>query len=77
MDEDTEGFEINDIKQFQDAYTLAIMKRQSYIEVGPKVFNWFMKGEGGKYFTYGNPTIRVYLVGHREEVERQESRKIL
>jgi hypothetical protein len=72
-----EGFTINDLQSFQNAIASAQLNQDEFIEVDAKVFNYYVRDGKSKYFTYGNPGVRVYLEGMREQVEEEESRTIL
>ena len=65
---------IRDLHTFQNAIAQAQLNRIPYIEVDEKVFTFYTKGQPGKSFTYGNPGIRVYLAGCKEECDAEEAR---
>lgn len=63
---------VKDLREFQDAIAAAQMNEKSFIEVDARVFDYFTKKKAPKYFTYGQPGIRVYLEGTRDKIEKAE-----
>lgn len=62
--------DIDDLDSFRIAIGHAQMDQQEYIEVGPRLFKYLTKNTKTEYVTYGDPGIKVYLKGTREENER-------
>ena len=66
------------LPEFTTAIASAQMTGLKYIEVTEALFKYFCKKPGGPtYFDYGHPSIRVYLVGTREQAERDSRRAIV
>ena len=69
-----------DEQEFQRQVLQARIDGDTYIEVEQFVFDYYMRGKTqGKfaYFTYGQPGVRVYLKGTREEIENHENRALI
>lgn len=70
---DAEKSEVIDNPQdFRMAIGRAAMEGEEYIEVSEKLFKYLLKNSKSPYLTYGDPGIKVYLAGTREEIEREE-----
>ena len=70
--EDEKSEIIDNPQDFRMAVGQAAMEGQEYIEVSEKLFKYLLKNSKSKYLTYGDPGIKVYLAGTREEIEREE-----
>ena len=64
---------IDNPEDFRMAIGQAQMEHHDSIEVSEKVFNYIIKNNKTKYFTYGSPGIKVYKVGTKEALDREES----
>lgn len=64
---------VNDPASFAAAIGNAQMEDIDSIEVGEKLFKHLMRNSKAKYLTYGNPGIKVYLAGTRDQIEREEN----
>jgi hypothetical protein len=64
---------IDNPEDFRMAVGNAQMNGEDSIEVSEKVFNYIIKNNKTKYFTYGSPGIKVYKVGTKCELDREES----
>ncbi len=64
---------IDNPEDFRMAVGNAQMNGEDSIEVSDKVFNYIIKNNKTKYFTYGSPGIKVYKVGTKDELDREES----
>lgn len=70
---------VDDTISLVSDFHAAIAKAQNsgaqhkYIEVSPEVFHHFMQGADSKYFWHGSPGVKVFKVGTRDEIEKEES----
>lgn len=64
---------IDDPNEFRMAIGQAQMEGYEYVEVSEKMFKYLLRKSKSKYLTYGDPGIKVFQVGTREEIEREES----
>lgn len=58
---------------FQMAIGHAQMEGIEYIEVSEKLFAYLMRKSKSSYITYGDPGVKVFKVGTRDEILREES----
>lgn len=63
---------ISNPEEFRMAIGHAQMEGLDFIEVSENLFKYLLKKSKSKYLTYGNPGIKVYQVGTREEIEKEE-----
>jgi hypothetical protein len=59
--------------EFQMAIGHAQMEGKDFVEVTPELFQYLVKKAKTKYLTYGDPGVKVYKAGTREEIEREEN----
>lgn len=58
---------------FQMAIGNAQMDGKEFVEVSEKLFKYLVKNNKTNYLTYGDPGVKVFKVGTREEIENEES----
>jgi len=63
---------IDNPHDFRMAIGRAAMDGEEYIEVSEKLFKYLLKNAKSPYLTYGDPGIKVFIAGTREEIEREE-----
>jgi len=61
------------MSDFKDRIAQAQLAGEVGIEVAKQVFDYFMKGSKGKYFTYGAPGVKVFLAGEMETILQHEA----
>jgi hypothetical protein len=61
---------IDNPEDFRMAVGQAAMNGEEYVEVSEKLFKYLLKNSKSRYLTYGDPGIKVYKVGTREENEK-------
>lgn len=64
---------IDNPADFQAAIGNAQMDELDYIEVTEKMFKYLAKNSKTKYLTYGNPGIKVFIQGTREEMQAEDN----
>jgi len=70
-EEETLGV-IDDPQDFRVAVGNAQMEGHEYIEVSERLFNHLARKSKTAYLTYGEPGVKVFKVGTREEIEKIE-----
>jgi hypothetical protein len=63
---------IDNPEDFRMAVGQAQMEGLDYVEVGEKLFRYLLKNSKSKFLTYGDPGLKVYLVGTREQLEKEQ-----
>jgi hypothetical protein len=46
---------------------------KDYVVVNERLFRYIMKNQPGNYLTYGEPGVKVYLAGKKDEVDMIEA----
>ena len=69
----TSELAIDNPEDFRMAIGNAQMEGLDYIEVTEKLFSYLVKNNKTNYLTYGEPGIKVFKVGTREEIQRLEN----
>ncbi len=64
---------IDNPEDFRIALGNAQMDGKEFIEVSPKLYSYLLKNAKSPYITYGDPGIKVYKAGTREDIEREEA----
>lgn len=54
----------------------AQMSDDRAVEVTPELFAYLLNGQKAPFIMYGNPAVRVYKVGTRDEIEAREQMTI-
>lgn len=65
--------DIDQPDDFRIAIGNAQMEGADSIEVTERLFKYLVKNSKSRYITYGNPGIKVFMKGTRDEIEREES----
>jgi hypothetical protein len=58
--------------EFQVMVGKAQMSQDRVVEVTAELFDYLLNGQKAPFIMYGNPGVRVYKVGTRDEIERRE-----
>lgn len=73
IEEIVENQVLSDPQEFQMAIGKAQMEGYEYVEVSQKLFDYLVKRNKTRYLTYGDPGIKVYVHGTRDEIEKEEN----
>lgn len=63
---------LDDLEKFRTAVGQAQMTGHDYLEVSERLFKYLVKDANSKFLTYGQPGIKVYKAGTREQLERDQ-----
>ena len=59
--------------EFHTMVGKAQMSDDRVVEVTEELFNFLLNGQKSDYIMHGNPAVRVYKVGTRDQIEYRES----
>lgn len=63
---------IDSPEDFRMAVATAQMEGVDHLIVTKRVFDYLLRGNKSESLTYGDPAVRIFLEGTKEEIERKE-----
>jgi len=64
---------IDSPEDFRNAIGHAQMEGIGYVEVTDRLFNYLVKNQVTRYLTYGDPGIKVYKDGTKDQYDKEDS----